>query len=60
MYAVDETIDSEVRANFEAQIRAAVSIKEKLERYGKIDDLTDEAAEMIAKNMHLKKIKTMR
>lgn len=48
LYTVDETIDSEVRANFEAQIRAAVSIKEKLERYGKIDDLTDEAAEMIA------------
>lgn len=48
LYAVDETIDREVRANFEAQIRSAVSIKEKLERYGKIDDLTDEAAEMIA------------
>lgn len=48
LYAVDETIDREVRANFEAQIRAAVSIKEKLERYGKIEDLTDEAAEMIA------------
>lgn len=48
LYVVDETIDSEVRANFEAQIRAAVSIKEKLERYGKIDDLTDEAAQMIA------------
>lgn len=48
LYAVDETIDREVRANFAAQIRAAVSIKEKLERYGKIDDLTDEAAEMIA------------
>lgn len=48
LYSVDETIDREVRANFEAQIRAAVSIKEKLERYGKIDDLTDEAAEMIA------------
>lgn len=48
LYAVDETIDWEVRSNFEAQIRAAVSIKEKLERYGKIDDLTDEAAEMIA------------
>lgn len=48
LYAVDGTIDREVRANFEAQIRAAVSIKEKLERYGKIDDLTDEAAEMIA------------
>lgn len=47
LYAVDETIDREVRSNFEAQIRAAVSIKEKLERYGKIDDLTDEAAEMI-------------
>lgn len=48
LYAVDETINSGVRANFEAQIRAAVSIKEKLERYGKIDDLTDEAAQMIA------------
>lgn len=48
LYAVDETIDREVRSNFEAQIRAAVSIKEKWERYGKIDDLTDEAAEMIA------------
>lgn len=48
LYAVDETIDREVRSNFEAQIRAAVSIKEKLERYGKIDDLTDEAAEIIA------------
>lgn len=48
LHAVDETIDREVRSNFEAQIRAAVSIKEKLERYGKIDDLTDEAAEMIA------------
>lgn len=48
LYAVDETINSEVRANFEAQIRAAVSIKEKLERYGKIDDLTDGAAQMIA------------
>lgn len=48
LYAVDETIDREVRSNFESQIRAAVSIKEKLERYGKIDDLTDEAAEMIA------------
>lgn len=48
LYAVDETIDREVRSNFEAQIRAAVSIKEKLERYGKIDDLADEAAEMIA------------
>ncbi len=48
LYAVDEEIDSIVRTNFEAKIREAVSIKEKLERYGKIDELTDEAAEMIA------------
>ena len=47
LYAVDEAIDSEVRANFESKIREAVSIKEKLERYGKIDELTDEAAAMI-------------
>lgn len=61
MYAVDETIDREVRSNFEAQIRAAVSIKEKLERYGKIDDLTDEAAEMIAnKEYASEKSKIMR
>lgn len=48
LYTVDETIDQEVRSQFEEKIRAAVSIKEKLERYGKIDELTDEAAEMIA------------
>ena len=48
LYAVDEAIDEQVRSNFEDKIRAAVSIKEKLERYGKIDELTDEAAEMIA------------
>lgn len=48
LYSVDETIDREVRENYEEKIRAAVSIKEKLERYGKIDELTDEAAEMIA------------
>ena len=47
LYTVDETIDQEVRSQFEAKIRAAVSIKEKLERYGKIDELTDEAAAMI-------------
>lgn len=48
LYSVDETIDHEVRENYEEKIRSAVSIKEKLERYGKIDELTDEAAEMIA------------
>ena len=47
LYVVDEEIDSIVRTNFESKIREAVSIKEKLERYGKIDELTEEAAEMI-------------
>ena len=47
LYTVDENIDKEVRENYEAKIREAVSIKEKLERYGKIDELTDEAAAMI-------------
>ena len=48
LYVVDETLDKEVRENFEAKIREAVSIKEKLERYGKIDELTEEAVEMIS------------
>lgn len=47
LYTIDEVVDKEVRENFEAKIREAVSIKEKLERYGKIDELTDEAAAMI-------------
>ena len=47
LYTVDPVVDQEVRENFEAKIRAAVSIKEKLERYGKIDDLTDDAAAFI-------------
>ncbi len=46
LYGVDEAIDQEVRANFEASIRAAVSIEKKLERYGKIDELTQEAVDM--------------
>lgn len=36
-------MEKEVRGNFEAAIREAVSIKEKLERYGKIDELSEEA-----------------
>ncbi|MDM8291759.1 polyribonucleotide nucleotidyltransferase [Faecalicoccus pleomorphus] len=48
LYAVDEALDKEVRENFEAKIREAVSIKEKLERYGKIDELTEKAVEMIS------------
>ena len=43
LYTVDEAIDKEVRDNFEADIRAAVSIEKKLERYGKIDELTEAA-----------------
>lgn len=43
LYTVDETIDKEVRENFEADIRSAVSIEKKLERYGKIDELTEAA-----------------
>ncbi|WP_288229746.1 polyribonucleotide nucleotidyltransferase [uncultured Faecalicoccus sp.] len=48
LYAVDEALDKEVRENFEAKIREAVSIKEKLDRYGKIDELTEKAVEMIS------------
>lgn len=48
LYSVDEALDKEVRENFEAKIREAVSIKEKLERYGKIDELTEKAVEMIS------------
>lgn len=48
LYAVDEALEKEVRENFEVKIREAVSIKEKLERYGKIDELTEEAVEMIS------------
>lgn len=43
LYHIDENIEKEVRENFEQPIREAVSIKEKLERYGKIDELTDKA-----------------
>ncbi|TGY67135.1 polyribonucleotide nucleotidyltransferase [Dubosiella muris] len=43
LYHVDEAVEKEVRDGFEAAIREAVSIKEKLERYGKIDELTEQA-----------------
>lgn len=43
LYTVDGDIDREVRAQFEQAIRDAVSIEKKLERYGKIDELTEEA-----------------
>ncbi|MDF9823878.1 polyribonucleotide nucleotidyltransferase [Breznakia sp. PF5-3] len=47
LYTVDEAIDAEVREKYEAEIRKAVSIEKKLERYGKIDELTDAAVAMI-------------
>ncbi len=47
LYKVDPEVDVAVREGFEAKIREAVSIKEKLDRYNKIDELTDEAAAMI-------------
>lgn len=47
LYKVDPEVDAAVRQGYEAKIREAVSIKEKLDRYNKIDELTDEAAAMI-------------
>lgn len=43
LYTPEESIVNEVKANYEAAIRAAVSIEKKLERYGKIDELTAQA-----------------
>lgn len=48
LYTVDEAIDAQVRSQFEESLRKAVSIEKKLERYGKIDELTAQAVEMIA------------
>lgn len=42
LYKVDPEVDAAVREGYEAKIREAVSIKEKLDRYNKIDELTDE------------------
>ncbi len=43
LYEVSEEVNAEVRANFETSMRAAISIEKKLERYGKIDEVTAEA-----------------
>ncbi|MEF9967251.1 MAG: polyribonucleotide nucleotidyltransferase, partial [Longicatena sp.] len=43
LYVVEDALDQEVRAGYEKDIRAAVSIEKKLERYGKIDEITAEA-----------------
>ena len=47
LYKVDPEVDAAVREGFESKIREAVSIKEKLDRYNKIDELTDEAVAMM-------------
>ncbi len=45
LYEIDPSIKEYIDANFKEQIKEAVSIKQKLERYGKIDELKAEAAE---------------
>ncbi|MGX8834382.1 polyribonucleotide nucleotidyltransferase [Amedibacillus sp. YH-ame10] len=66
LYTVSEEIDAEVRANFEKPMREAVSIEKKLERYGKIDEITEQAVAMFdaktyeddaTKNKTLKQVK---
>ena len=46
LYTIDEQLDAEVRSQFEQPIRDAVSIEKKLERYGKIDELTQQAVDL--------------
>lgn len=58
LYTTDEAIVSAVKAGYEADIRQAVSIEKKLERYGKIDELTAAAvAEFEAKEYENDKAK---
>lgn len=58
LYTPDEEIVSAVKAGYEADIRKAVSIEKKLERYGKIDELTAAAvAEFEAKEYENDKAK---
>lgn len=58
LYTPDEAIVSAVKAGYEADIRQAVSIEKKLERYGKIDELTAAAvAEFEAKEYENDKAK---
>ncbi|MBE6107726.1 MAG: polyribonucleotide nucleotidyltransferase [Erysipelotrichaceae bacterium] len=44
LYEIKPEIKEYVDANGKARLEEAVSIKQKLERYGKIDDITDEMA----------------
>jgi polyribonucleotide nucleotidyltransferase len=66
LYAADETLISNVKAFAEARLVEAVRIKEKLERYGKIDDIeaetyahfeAQEYASDSVKNKTLKQVK---
>lgn len=58
LYTPDEEIVAAVKAGYEADIRKAVSIEKKLERYGKIDELTAAAvAEFEAKEYENDKAK---
>ncbi|HHX52680.1 MAG TPA: polyribonucleotide nucleotidyltransferase [Erysipelothrix sp.] len=43
LYQIDESIKNEIAEKYETQLREAVAIHEKLKRYGKIDEITDEA-----------------
>lgn len=43
LYHIDEDLDQQIRSKYEKPVREAVSIKEKLERYGKIDELQEQA-----------------
>ncbi|MDR1794306.1 MAG: polyribonucleotide nucleotidyltransferase [Erysipelotrichaceae bacterium] len=46
LYQVDPDLDKEVRVVAQARLEEAVRIKEKLERYGKIDEITDEMVKL--------------
>ena len=43
LYQLDECIKNEIAEKYETQLREAVAIHEKLKRYGRIDEITDEA-----------------
>lgn len=43
LYTVAKEIDEDIRNRFESAIREAVSIEKKLERYGKIDEISNAA-----------------
>ena len=50
LYQYDPEVVSYIDANGKERLKTAVSIKEKLERYGKIDEITAEMADHFAEN----------